>query len=115
MIIGLFALGTSYGIAGVAIAVDIMVIVGLAQQLWLVKKFVDYSLKDLFLTPLISLGGGIGLYLLISNWIIPGSDIAHGFLKIGAFSLGYLVLFLSLEYQLIKNVYIPMVKSAFRV
>ena len=114
MIIGLFALGTSYGIAGVAIAVDIMVIVGLAQQLWLVKKFVDYSLKDLFLTPLISLGGGIGLYLLISNWIIPGSDIANGFLKIGVFSLGYLVLFLSLEYQLIRNVYLPLVRSGFK-
>jgi len=114
MIIGLFTLGNSYGITGVAIAVDIMVIVGLTQQLWLVKKFVDYSVKDLFLTPLISLGGGIGLYLLISNWIIPGSDIARGFLKIGVFSLGYLVLFLSLEYQLIKNVYLPLVRSGFK-
>lgn len=115
MIIGLFILGPSFGITGVAVAVDIMVIAGLVQQLWLAKEFVDYSLKDLFLTPLISLGGGVALYFLVSHWVTPGTDIASGILKLGVFSIGYLAIFLAFEYQLVKNDYLPILRSGLRI
>jgi hypothetical protein len=115
MIICLFALGFPFGIIGVAIAVNIMVIVGIVQQLWLVRKFVDYSLVNLFFTPLVSLAGGMGLYYLSRSWITVEGSISTGLLKLGAFTIGYGILFLIFEYKTIRDDYYPMILRAFKV
>jgi len=114
MVIGLFVLGPSYGITGVAVAVNIMVVVGLVQQLYLVKEFVDYSLKDLYLTPLVSLIGGFALFGVLSIWIQFGSIYISALVKGAAFSFGFMGLFLLFEYRLLKNEYLPLVKRAFK-
>lgn len=54
MLIGLFALGPSLGIAGVALAVDVMLVVGIALLLWQARRHVQYSLAGLFAVPAIA-------------------------------------------------------------
>ena len=53
---GLFVLGLPLGIAGVALAVDLMLIVGIVLMLWNARQFVDYSHRRLLLGPLSALG-----------------------------------------------------------
>ncbi len=114
MLVGLFILGNLYGIIGVAVAVDSMLLVGLVHQLVLVRELVDYSIKDLFLAPILSFISGLGLYYLISNWVKPESIFVIGGMKILLFSLGFLLLFLLQEYKTIRDEYLPLVKRAFR-
>ncbi|MEZ4637590.1 MAG: oligosaccharide flippase family protein [Caldilineaceae bacterium] len=52
--IGLFTLGQWYGTLGVAVSVDVMIVVGVALLLWQSRKFVDYSIRHLFLMPTVS-------------------------------------------------------------
>jgi O-antigen/teichoic acid export membrane protein len=77
LILGLFGLGTSAGITGVAIAVDVMLVVGIVHMLWHARKYVTFSLTDFFATPLIALtvslvaGYSVGLidFVAQSDWI----------------------------------------------
>ncbi len=59
--VGLVSLGPWLGIAGVAIAVDAMLVVGIGILLWQVRAYVDYSIKRLLFVPFIALLAGIGL------------------------------------------------------
>jgi len=112
MIAGLFILGLPFGIAGVAISVDIMVIVGLVQQLYLVREYVDYSWKDLFLTPVLSLMTGIACYSILSFWIQFDSLYISAVIKTVIFSFGFIGSFLLLEYRLVKEEYLPLILRA---
>lgn len=71
MILGLFILGTGYQIAGVALAVDIMLFVGMGFLYFYVKGFVDFSLKKLIGIPLIALFVGLVLSL-VAMEALPG-------------------------------------------
>lgn len=55
LVAGLFLLGPSLGIAGVALAVDIMLVVGIAILLWNTRTHVDFSLWRLFAAPAVAL------------------------------------------------------------
>ena len=87
---GLFFLGRPYGIAGVALAVDGMLIVGLAILFWQARSFVDLSLSQLFGVPSLALACGLGLgfgavtMLPIGTW-----DLWAGLTKALAFAGGY--------------------------
>lgn len=59
LVIGLFALGPNLGIDGVAVAVDVMVVVGIAILLLEARRHVSYSLRRLFLAPAVALAGGL--------------------------------------------------------
>jgi O-antigen/teichoic acid export membrane protein len=55
MVFGLFVIGSRYDIAGVALAVDIMLVVGMLFFFSSVRRYVDFSLASLFLAPLAAL------------------------------------------------------------
>jgi O-antigen/teichoic acid export membrane protein len=102
MVVGLFLLGPLFGIAGVALAVDGMLVVGIAVLLWQARDYADYSLKRLFAAPCLALI--IGLVLAVSVVMLPGvagSDWRAGFMKILAFSTTYgIILLLSDRHHL---------------
>ncbi len=96
--VGLVGLGPSLGIAGVAIAVDAMLVVGIAILLWQARAYVDYSLKRLLLVPGLALLIGIGLAS--AAVAIPGLQGSHwltGGIKLVTFSASYLAIVLLAE------------------
>jgi O-antigen/teichoic acid export membrane protein len=52
---GLLLLGTRWGTVGVALAVDLMLIVGIGQLMYGARTWVDFSIRRLFLWPLLAL------------------------------------------------------------
>jgi len=90
LIAGLFSLGNLFGIDGVALAVDLMMVVGIIIILINVKDYVDFSIKDLFLIPLIAvffgLALGFGFDFLFSTSV---SMIVSGIFKVSIFSIIY--------------------------
>lgn len=105
MVIGLFLLGPWLGIAGVALAVDVMLVVGIAILLWRVRRYVDFSLKRLFAVPALALTLG----MLLGRGVIEipgtrGSDWRTGFFKAIVFSLVYGGVLLGLERDVLLQV-----------
>jgi hypothetical protein len=96
MATGLLVLGPSLGIAGVALAVDAMLVVGIALLLWQAREYVDFSLWTLFAAPGIALvlgmGGARGAITLPG---ILGSPWRSGSVKIAVFAIVYGLLLLS--------------------
>jgi O-antigen/teichoic acid export membrane protein len=89
--IGLFLLGPWLGIAGVALAVDLMLIVGIVMLYMEVRSFVDFSLKRLLVSPTVSMSLGIAVVhgvLFLSD--IGGNDWLTGTAKVIIFSLSYI-------------------------
>jgi len=55
LVAGLFLLGPPFGIAGVAVAVDVMLAIGILLLLWQAKSHVDFSAVRLFAAPTLAL------------------------------------------------------------
>lgn len=55
----LFLLGPMFGIEGVAVAVDIMMVLGISLILFRARKFVDLFLMPMFMIPTIAMLGGL--------------------------------------------------------
>ena len=97
MLVGLFTLGPLWGIEGVALAVDIMLVFGIGLLFWQARPYVQFSVRAMFGAPLLALGGGLvlawGLLTaftgLTSWWVLT--------VKVLAFSGGYAVLLGLLE------------------
>jgi hypothetical protein len=86
------------GIAGVALAVDAMLIVGIALLLWRASEFVDFSLTRLFGVPGLALVLGLVLAIgAMTQLQVPGSDWLSGILKAAVFSAAYIAVLLTLE------------------
>ncbi len=82
MALGLFLLGPKFGISGVALTVDLMLMVGIVLLLWQARKYVDFSLVKLLVAPIIALVAGLGLArLAIMVPGVLGSDWRSGFVK----------------------------------
>lgn len=69
-------LSYNFGIEGIAVAVDLMAIIGLILVFIWVRKFVDFSLRKMFFYPLVGLflAGGVALFIeenlsLSSDWL----------------------------------------------
>ena len=66
MVVGLFVFGRIWQIEGVAVAVDLMMMLGIVLILIQAKKYVDISLRKMFAMPMIALLvgliAGIGVY-----------------------------------------------------
>jgi O-antigen/teichoic acid export membrane protein len=106
MIAGLFALGFRFGIAGVALAVDVMLVVGIGVLLWQARRYVDISVRRLFGAPAIALAIGLAvaaaavalLPLLSSDWLSAA-------VKIVFFSACYLGFLLMFERELLTTMW----------
>jgi O-antigen/teichoic acid export membrane protein len=82
MILGLFILGPKFGISGVALTVDLMLIIGIGLLLWQAQEYVNFSLIKLLGAPSIALITGLGLArLAITIPGVLGSDWRSGFVK----------------------------------
>jgi O-antigen/teichoic acid export membrane protein len=106
LLAGLLILGPWLGIAGVALAVDLMLVVGIAILLRQARAYVTFSFKRLFIVPGLALVAGM---ILARRAIelpgILGSDWRTGFVKVAVFSAGYCAVLLALEHrQLFKAV-----------
>jgi O-antigen/teichoic acid export membrane protein len=102
LVVGLFSLGFRYQIAGVAIAVDLMLVMGIVLMLYYVHPHVDISLPRLFIVPLISLAVGIGMnWLFARMWSFSSSDWQAFIFKSLVFGISYLGVLLSLEGKLL--------------
>jgi O-antigen/teichoic acid export membrane protein len=100
LLAGLFSLGPWLGIAGVALAVDLMVVVGIAILLYQARVYVDFSFTRLFIAPGVALV--IGMVLARGAMVLPGilgSDWRTGFVKAVVFSAVYGTVVLVLERQ----------------
>ena len=102
---GLFTFGNLWGIAGVAAAVDLMMVVGIAMILHRAKAYVDYSLKKFFGFPSTGLLLGIAACFTFEYWF-GGlfTDIPEGLIKILIFSVLYLSILLLFDRKEIASV-----------
>jgi O-antigen/teichoic acid export membrane protein len=104
---GLFILGSRFDIAGVALAVDLMLVVGIALVLFFTKPHVHFSIRRLFLVPTIALIVGLVLSWLATNyWDLTSSEWLAGFVKSIAFCLGYLLVLLGFEGKLLYTAFV---------
>lgn len=116
LVAGLFTLGPFLGIDGVAVAVDLMLVVGIAILLLEARKHVSYSLRSLLAVPI----GALCLGLLAAWGIaqlpgISGSFWRTGAVKIAVFCGVYgLLLFLFEGRQLIQMLQL-LTRQAFAV
>jgi O-antigen/teichoic acid export membrane protein len=100
LIVGLISLEPWFGIAGVALAVDLMLVVGIAALLRHARTHVDFSLRRLFLAPALALV--LGLLLGLGTRAVPGlagSDWLSGSVKTVVFSAVYSIVLLLLEFR----------------
>lgn len=98
LLVGLYVLGPRLGIAGVALAVDVMLAVGIVLLLVQARAYVDFSWRRLFGAPTLALVVGMGLGRLAIG--LPGvneSDWVRGAVKIGVFSAVYVGIWWALE------------------
>jgi O-antigen/teichoic acid export membrane protein len=100
LIAGLFTLGPLLRISGVALAVDVMLTVGIVTLLGWARIHVDISLKKLLFAPALALLLGISSYLGLDTLLDVGErDWLTGLVKIMAFSIIYGGTLLVFEYQ----------------
>jgi O-antigen/teichoic acid export membrane protein len=111
MVAGMYVLGNLMGIEGVALAVDIMMLVGIILILVRAKEYVDYSLKKFFLTPFIAMTVSLALGFAVDQLISPYlNDILSGLLEIVLFSSVFLGIYYLLDKEDLRK-YIRMLKK----
>lgn len=112
MVAGLFLLGLRLGIAGVALAVDAMLVVGIAVMLWQARAYVQFSLRRLFAAPTVALLAGLGLALVAFSLAgTAAGDWITGTVKAVAFLTGYIATLFLLERTLIVGTLLPTVRE----
>jgi O-antigen/teichoic acid export membrane protein len=104
--VGLYSLGPLMGIAGVALAVDGMLGVGMIILLWRARAYVDFSLKRAFAMPSLALITGLilasGANLSFTN---SESELVTGSVKLIVFFVTYSVILLAAERRQILEVF----------
>jgi len=107
MIVGIFTLGPLLGINGVAIAVDLMLVVGIVILFLQARPFVDYSIRELFAIPLFGLILGLSAVLTWGALFDLASFSPWELLIIKSllFSSIYLTTLLLFEFQKIKDLF----------
>ena len=100
LFLGLFIFGNLWGISGVAIAVNFMILIGIMIMFWQARSYVQFSILRLFGSPLLALISGLLIaYLVI---FIVGDNNSYwvtGLSKTLAFGVTYTVLILLFEYK----------------
>lgn len=96
---GLFLLGPRWNIEGVAMAVNLMLLVGTGILLWKAHEEVDFSAIRLFGPPLIAMGGGASAAWISLQWAGTGMWWWTGGVKFVSFTSIYVLILLMFEYQ----------------
>lgn len=100
LLVGLFTLGPLWGIEGVALAVNIMAVVGMIILFHQSRRYVDYSFRKLFLPPLVALSfallstGGVWIY-----YLEPSISFMTFLVKTAVFGAVYLLILFVIERQ----------------
>jgi O-antigen/teichoic acid export membrane protein len=96
--VGLVTLGPLYGIAGVALAATLMVVIGMGTMLWQARTFVDFSPIRLFAAPVLALvTGGLGAHGLVIAFDAAGSYWQTALIKFVAFVVVYFAVMFLIE------------------
>lgn len=100
MVGGLVLLAPPLGITGVALAVDLMLVVGIGLLLWQAREYVQFSVRQMFLVPVLALGVGLGAgFLIVRAPFVPDSHWITAVIKIMTFVPIYGGILLLLEWQ----------------
>ena len=100
LVSGLFIFGRLWGISGVAIAVNLMILIGIILLLWQARNYVQFSVMRLFGAPALALVGGLILARLsIEIPGILGSYWRTGGVKSLVFGVIYLSIIIILEHK----------------
>jgi len=100
LVAGLYLFGTQWGIAGVAVAVDVMLVLGIGFLLWGSRRYVDFSLRRLIAVPVLALAVAVALpYVVFLAWGTPENAWISGGVKALLFSATFLIIWLSLEWR----------------
>jgi PST family polysaccharide transporter len=91
-------LSNSFGVEGVAIAVDLMAIIGLALIFSQIRKFIDFSLWKMFCYPIVSLLLAVGITLFVEGNVSLASDWLSFIVKGGLAAAIYSILMLLFEF-----------------
>lgn len=114
MVVALFALGARLGIAGVALAVNIMLLVGISVLLWQARAHVDFSVQELFAVPglglVLGLAAGAGAAALAQM----SSVVLTAAIKTVLFSLAYGGILALLERQTFSELVLPAMRQLLR-
>jgi O-antigen/teichoic acid export membrane protein len=98
LIAGLVSLGPRFGIVGVAVAVDAMLVVGIFLLLREARRFVDYSWFRLFAVPALALSVGLlAAWLALNVQGVLQSDWISAAVKVAVFSTLYSGILFALE------------------
>jgi O-antigen/teichoic acid export membrane protein len=107
LVIGLITLGSRWGISGVAVAVDIMLVVGIAILLWQARAYVKFSIWRLFAAPATALllGMIVGRAVILVPGI-QGSPWRTGSAK----TLGFMSIYAAATFLLEREVILEFAK-----
>lgn len=98
LLVGLFVLGPRFNIAGVALAVNVMIVVGMLILYVEARRFVDFSLWQLLAAPTLALGAGLlAVYGALGMMETAVNDWLSALIKVTLFSLLYAGALLLLE------------------
>jgi O-antigen/teichoic acid export membrane protein len=86
-----------WSIDGVAVAADLMLLVGMISLFPQLRKWVDFSVRRMLGFPLLGLALGLAAGFLVEQRLAPASDWASMLIKALAFALPYSAVLLLLE------------------
>jgi len=104
MIAGLFILGSYFNIDGVAIAVNMMLVVGIVILLWQAKAYVDFSAYKMFFFPGTAFAAAVGTVFAVLKIGNASGVWQITVTKIFIFSATYFGILSIFEYRQIKDV-----------
>ncbi|MGH2536625.1 MAG: oligosaccharide flippase family protein [Candidatus Promineifilaceae bacterium] len=99
--IGLPVLGTRFGIAGVALAINVMAATGIMGLFWQSRRYVDISYTRLAVSPLLAMALALGLAVGSSRLIGLTGQWAS-LLAASLFAVGYVSMLLLLDYHQLR-------------
>ena len=105
LLAGLLGLSKIWGIEGVALSVDLMMVVGIVLILYHAKTYVDFSLRSFFSFPAIALILGLGACLAFEHWFGGSfSDLPEAVLKFSIFAVIYICIMVVFDRKEINSV-----------
>lgn len=110
LVIGLITLGNLWGVNGVALAVDLMLFLGIGIMLHQARTFVDFSLRKLFLVPSLAIGSALLVTFLVMT--ITGTPVFWfaGLIKLILFCATYMIIWLGFEREEARQMFATLIQ-----